>query len=163
MKFHHHHRPTGQEGEHCAPAKPPECVGDKAPGDGTLGLATELGAKERRLNEIEVPEHPDPADTRKKVRVPQKELPPRHRTDDFHRVSSKLGRAREFGPRSQPQSACSIPMEIALGIILNAYSATYAILSMRDKDHTPGFELRFEIHEAGGIGSRPGVRGAAVK
>jgi hypothetical protein len=54
-------------------------------------------------------------------------------------------------------------MEIALGIILNAYSATYAILSMRDKGHTPEFELRFEIHGASGTGSGSGIRGAAVK
>ena len=50
-------------------------------------------------------------------------------------------------------------MEIALGIILNAYSDTYAILLMRVKGHTPGFELRFEIHGAGGIGLGPGPRG----
>src|SRR3989442_1601877 len=68
--------PAGDEGEHRAPAEPPQRAPDQAPHD-HAGANRGLGRREeRRLYEVEVVEHPDPRDAGEEVKPPQQEQRP---------------------------------------------------------------------------------------
>src|SRR5207244_13075722 len=92
--------PSRDEGQHRAPAKPPERVvqqpaADDSAADGRI-VSDKLAPEERRLHEVEVVQHPDPGDAGQEMPPPQEKL---HAlpAEQVHRLrSSSLGDALLF-------------------------------------------------------------------
>jgi hypothetical protein len=76
-------QPAGQEGEHRAPAEPPEGARHQPAHHRAARRAAELGAEEGRLHEVEVVEDADPGDAGHEMQPAEQEVPAFH-AEDLH-------------------------------------------------------------------------------